>query len=121
MAITPTAIMKVGGRPAVYEVHFVSRVNHVVDFVGLIGVRCYHSGPSQMLRSIKRSLWPPVDPALVDAGREGEPAVARARIVIVVLLAISPAVALIRHPQETPAALALAIEMLFFAVAVTIL
>ena len=74
-----------------------------------------------MLRTIQRSLWPPVDPALVDAGREGELAVARARIVIVVLLALSPAAALIRHPEETPAALALVIEILFVALAVTIL
>src|SRR6516162_7214333 len=29
-----------------------------------------------MLRSLARSLWPPVDPVLVDAGREGEPATA---------------------------------------------
>jgi len=79
-------------------------------------------GPTrQMLRSVKRSLWPPVDPGLVDAGREGELAVARARIAIVVVLALSPAAEMIRHPQETPAALALAIEMLFLALAVTIL
>jgi diguanylate cyclase (GGDEF)-like protein len=70
---------------------------------------------------MKLSLWPPVDPELVDAGREGELAVARARIAIVALLALSPAGALIRHPTETPAALALAIEILFFALAVTIL
>jgi diguanylate cyclase (GGDEF)-like protein len=113
--------MKVAGRPAVYEVHFVRRVNQVVDLVGLMGVGCYHSALPQMRRSIKRSLWPPVDPALVDAGREGELAVARARIAIVVLLALSPATALIRRPAETPAALVIAIEMLFFALAITIL
>ena len=48
-----------------------------------------------MLRTIQRGLWPPVDPALVDAGREGELAVARTRIALVVLLALSPAATLI--------------------------
>ncbi len=74
-----------------------------------------------MLHAVLRGLWPPVDPALVDAGRDGELAVARARIAIVALLALSPAATLIRRPAETPAALALVIEILFVALAVTIL
>ena len=74
-----------------------------------------------MLRTVRRGLWPPVDPALVEAGREGELAVARTRIAIVTVLALSPAATLIRRPAETPAALALVIEILFVALAVTIL
>jgi diguanylate cyclase (GGDEF)-like protein len=74
-----------------------------------------------MLRTVRRGLWPPVDPALVDAGLEGELTVARTRIAIVALLALSPAATLIRRPAETPAALALVIEILFVALAVTIL
>lgn len=74
-----------------------------------------------MIRTIQRGLWPPVDPALVDAGRDGELAVARTRIAIVVLPALSAAATLIRRPAETPAALALAIEILFLALAVTTL
>jgi two-component system cell cycle response regulator len=74
-----------------------------------------------MLQTVRRGLWPPVDPALVDAGRGGELAVARARIAIMALMALSPAAMLIRHPSETPAALALVIEILFVALAVTIL
>ncbi len=74
-----------------------------------------------MLRTVQRSLWPPVDPALVDAGREGELAVARTRTAIVALLALSPATTLIRGPADTTAALALVIEILFVALAVTIL
>jgi hypothetical protein len=42
-----------------------------------------------MIRRFRRMLWPPVDPALVDAGREGELAVARTRIAIVALLALT--------------------------------
>ena len=74
-----------------------------------------------MLRTIQRGLWPPVDPALVDAGREGELAVARTRLAIVALLAVSPAVTLIRHPDETSAALALVVQILFVALALTVL
>ncbi len=74
-----------------------------------------------MLHAVQRGLWPPVDPALVDAGRDGELAVARARIAIVALLALSPAATLLRKPAETHAALALVIEILFIALAVTIL
>ena len=66
-------------------------------------------------------LWPPVDPALVDAGREGELAVARTRIAIVALLALNPAVALVRFPDPTAASLTLVIEILFLALAVTVL
>jgi diguanylate cyclase (GGDEF)-like protein len=57
----------------------------------------------------------------VDAGREGEPAVAGARIVIVILLALSPAAALIRQPQEQMTALVIAIDILFLALAITVL
>jgi diguanylate cyclase (GGDEF)-like protein len=74
-----------------------------------------------MFKRVRRGLWPPVDPALVDAGREGELAVARARIAIVVLLAVNPAAALIRDPDQTGAALALVIEILFIALAITVL
>ena len=74
-----------------------------------------------MLRTVRRRLWPPVDPAVVDAGREGELAVARTRIAILALLALGPVATLTRHPAETPAALAVVIEILFVAIAVTIL
>ena len=66
-------------------------------------------------------MWPPVDPTLVDAGREGELAVARTRIAIVALLALNPAAALVRHPDQTAASLTLVIEILFLALAVTVL
>jgi diguanylate cyclase (GGDEF)-like protein len=75
-----------------------------------------------MLPKVRRGLGPPVDPALVDAGREGELAVARTRIAIVVLLALNPAAALlVRNPAGTQAALALVIEILFTALAVAVL
>ena len=74
-----------------------------------------------MLLRVRRGLWPPVDPALVDAGREGELAVARTRIAIVVVLALSPATALVQNPGRTGAAPALVIEFLFIALAVAVL
>src|SRR5690349_25044733 len=76
--------------------------------------------PSMLFR-LTRGLWPPVDPALVDAGREGELAVARTRIGVFTLLAINPAAALIAQPADTTAALALVIDILFIALAITIL
>jgi diguanylate cyclase (GGDEF)-like protein len=75
-----------------------------------------------MLRTIKRGFWPPVDPELVDAGRDGELAVARVRIAIVLLLAVNAAAALVvRNPGYRAAALALVIEILFAASAIAIL
>src|SRR5438046_2153997 len=74
-----------------------------------------------MFPKVRRGLWPNADPALVDSGREGELAVARTRIAIVALLALNPAAALIQSPLNTAAALALVIEILFVALAVTVL
>ncbi len=82
---------------------------------------CYHSLIPSMIRRFRRIVWPPVDPALVDAGREGELAVARTRIAIVALLALNPAAALVRHPDQSAASLTLVIEILFLALAVTVL
>jgi diguanylate cyclase (GGDEF)-like protein len=74
-----------------------------------------------MIPTVGRGLWPPVDPALVDAGRDGELAVARTRIAIMALLAANPAAALVRQSDQTAAALTLVIEILFLALAVTVL
>jgi diguanylate cyclase (GGDEF)-like protein len=75
-----------------------------------------------MFPKVGRGLWPPVDPALVDAGREGELAVARTRIAIVALLALNPAAALlIQSPLDAAAALVLVIEILFVALAIAVL
>jgi peroxiredoxin Q/BCP len=41
--MTPHATRKVAGRPDACAVHFVNRVNHVVDLVGLMMRGCYHS------------------------------------------------------------------------------
>ena len=74
-----------------------------------------------MLRRLRRSIWPPVDPALVDAGREGELAVARTRIAIVGLMALNPALLFLRQPDQIAASLTLVVNLLFLALAVTIL
>jgi diguanylate cyclase (GGDEF)-like protein len=74
-----------------------------------------------MLLRVGRGLWLPTDPALVDAGREADLAIGRARVAIVVLLAVNPATALVRHPDQAAAALALVIEILFVALAITVL
>ena len=74
-----------------------------------------------MLRGLRRVVWPPVDPALVDAGREGELAVARTRIAIVGLLALNPAVVFVRQPVSTAASLTLVVDIFFLALSVTVL
>src|SRR3954467_1504727 len=74
-----------------------------------------------MLRKIRHLFWPPVDSALVDAGRDGELTIARTRIVIVALWARGPAATLVRTPGSAPAALALVVEILVVAFAVTLL
>jgi diguanylate cyclase (GGDEF)-like protein len=74
-----------------------------------------------MVRFLEHGIWPPADPALVDAGREGEAAVARARIVILVMLLASPVATLARNPGETPALLALVLDAVFIAVSFALL
>ncbi|HKC55125.1 MAG TPA: GGDEF domain-containing protein [Vicinamibacterales bacterium] len=74
-----------------------------------------------MFRTLRRVVWPPVDPALVDAGREGELAVARTRIAIVGLLALNPAAAFVRQPDDAAALLTLVIELFFLALSITVL
>lgn len=75
-----------------------------------------------MVRSIKRGFWPPVDPELVDAGRDGELAMARARVAIVALVAFNPAAALLLQlPGYRAAALTLVVETVFAVLAIAIL
>src|SRR6185312_15464749 len=119
--MTPTATKNVTGRRAAWAVHLVNRVNHERDLVGLMVPGCYHSRIPSMVRTFRRVVWPPVDPALVDAGREGELAVARTRIAIVGLLALNPVALFLRQPDQTAAPLTLVVNLFFLALAVTIL
>lgn len=63
-----------------------------------------------------RHLWPPVEPALVSAGREGEVAAAQARIGLALLLGVSPLVTLYQDPAALQATLSLPLVGLFVAV-----
>src|SRR6185503_10004200 len=117
----PAAMKKVTGRPDARAVHLAMRVNRERDLVGLMRADAIIRSIPSMIRRFRRMLWPPVDPALVDAGREGELAVARTRIAIVALLALNPAAALVRYPAQAAASLTLVIEILFLALAVTVL
>jgi hypothetical protein len=93
------AARNVTGRPETCAVRFVSRVNHDVGLVGLMGADAIIRPIPSMFRQVRRGLWPPVDPSLVDAGREGELAIARTRIAVVSVLAVNPAAALLlRNP-----------------------
>ena len=74
-----------------------------------------------MLKRLTEGLWPPVDAELVDAGREGELAVARTRVAIVTLLVLTPAAAFIADPSRTAAVLVFVVDILFLALAVTFL
>ena len=74
-----------------------------------------------MVHPLVQRLWPPADPAVVDAGREGEAAVARARIIVLLLLLASPATTLLRDPGEVPAILAIVLDTLFIGASVGLL
>jgi diguanylate cyclase (GGDEF)-like protein len=74
-----------------------------------------------MIRFLENGLWPTADPALIDAGRQGEAAVARARIVLLVLLLASPTAALVRNPGDTPALFALVMDLIFIGVSTALL
>ena len=64
---------------------------------------------------VRRTLWPPVEPALISAGREGETLAARVRISIAALLALSPVITLFQDPSARQALLALPLALLFIA------
>lgn len=74
-----------------------------------------------MLRRFTQGLWPQVDAELVDAGREGELAVARTRTIIVAGLAVAPVAVFISDPTQTAAVLVFVVDILFLALAVTFL
>lgn len=74
-----------------------------------------------MLTFFERDLWPAADPALVDAGREGEAAVARARIVLLLVLIASPVATLLRLPGERPALIAVVMAGVFLGVSLWLL
>lgn len=70
----------------------------------------------RLVRAARRQLWPPVEPALVSAGREGEVTAAQARIALAILLGTSPLVTLYQNPHASQATLALPLVGLFIAV-----
>lgn len=51
-------------------------------------------------RRVVRWVWPPPEPALRDAGRRGELAIARARLYLVAVMALVPVASLVRDPGE---------------------
>jgi len=71
---------------------------------------------SSLYRAARRHLWPPVEPALVSAGREGEVTAAQARIGLAILLGTSPVVTLYQDPGALQATLSLPLIGLFVAV-----
>src|ERR1051325_5243907 len=89
------AARNVTGRPEACAVHLVKRVNHDVGLVGLIRADAIIRPIPSMFHKVRGGLWPSVDPALVDAGRDGELAIARTRVALVALLALNPAASLL--------------------------
>ena len=70
----------------------------------------------RLARAARRQLWPPVEPALVTPGREGEVTAAQARIALAILLSASPLVTLYQNPHASQALLVLPLVPLFVAV-----
>ena len=54
-----------------------------------------------------------MEPALADAGREGELVIGRARVGLTLLFLLSPIATLTRHPHETPAWIAFGLAAVF--------
>lgn len=67
----------------------------------------------RLYHAARRHLWPPVEPALITAGREGEAIAAQTRVALAVLLSISPLVTLYQNPGARQATLALPLALLF--------
>lgn len=65
------------------------------------------------LESLRDRVWPPMEPALADAGREGELVIGRARVGLTLLFLLSPIATLARHPDEPPGWLALGLAGIF--------
>lgn len=70
---------------------------------------------SDFIAAVRTVLRPPLEPALADAGREGELVVGRARVSLTLLFMLGPIATLVRHPEETPAWIALGIASVFVA------
>ncbi len=60
-----------------------------------------------LMRRLRYIVWPPSEPELADAGRAGEVAIAKARLVIVALLFLAGLATLIRHPLDVSGRFAL--------------
>lgn len=69
-----------------------------------------------LYRAARRHLWSPVEPALVNAGREGEVAAAQGRIGMALFLGVSPLITLYQDPGAHQALLSLPLVGLFVAV-----
>src|SRR5687767_13858024 len=67
--------------------------------------------------SLREAFWPSADAVLIDPGREGEAAVARARIVVLLVLLAGPAATAVRRPDSRQALLAIAVTLVFLTVA----
>jgi diguanylate cyclase (GGDEF)-like protein len=65
--------------------------------------------------ALLRHLWPPVEPALLTAGRDGDVIAARTRIAMASLLSFSPLVTLYQNPDAGQATLALVLALVFVA------
>ncbi|MEW6212134.1 MAG: GGDEF domain-containing protein [Acidobacteriota bacterium] len=62
-------------------------------------------------RRMRYIIWPPSEPELADAGRAGEVAIAKARLVAVALLLMTSLVSFIRHPSEMGGPLGMAMSL----------
>lgn len=67
----------------------------------------------RLLAVAHRQLWPPLEPALVSAGKEGELLAARARIALAALLVMSPVITLVQDPTARQALFAFPLALVF--------
>jgi diguanylate cyclase (GGDEF)-like protein len=72
-------------------------------------------------RRLRYLLWPPPEPELADAGRAGEIVIARARLVLIALLALTGLATLVREPGALSGRLGVGVALVLCAAGVAIL
>lgn len=77
--------------------------------------------PIPLTRRLRYIVWPPSEPELASAGRSGEVAIAKARLVIVALLFLAGLASFIRHPSDVSGRFAMVVTLVGLIVGVEIL
>jgi diguanylate cyclase (GGDEF)-like protein len=79
------------------------------------------SAPVSLLRRWQLFIWPPPEPELINAGRDGEIVIAKARLGVVTLLLLPSAASWIRYPDAPSGWLSMVTALVCIAIGIVIL